>query len=479
MNAAAELPRPARLAARNPLTGLEDYSFDVASRADVQAACAAVRQAQPEWAALGVAGRIAVLQRLSTSFEQHQAELIAAIAADTGRRRIAAIEFAGVQGMIAANCALAPVVFSDAAERASMIPGIVGRRQLVAYPVVGVIAPWNFPLILSMIDAIPALVAGCAVVLKPSEVTPRYVDPLRKIFAAVPELDRVFRVVRGPGATGADVIDGVDAIVCTGSVRTGRIVAEHAARRFIPAFLELGGKDPAIVTADADLDRASTAVVRASVLATGQACQSLERVYVDQRVYADFVRRVVAKVQPITLTCHESNGHIGPFIMGRQADIVKDHIDDAIARGAKLEIGGHLVEQGGRWCEPTVLSGVTHAMRVMKEETFGPVIPIMPYRTLDEAITLANDGEYGLSANVFAGSESDAQAIAERLEAGLVSIGDASMSSFVMDFEWEGFRLSGLGRARIGVSGIARYLRVKAIVTNRGPAAGVMDARDE
>jgi succinate-semialdehyde dehydrogenase/glutarate-semialdehyde dehydrogenase len=310
-------------------------------------------------------------------------------------------------------------------------------------------------------------------------VTPRYVDPLRRIFAGVPELERVFRVMRGPGATGADVIEGVDAIVCTGSVRTGRIVAEHAARRFIPAFLELGGKDPAIVTADADLDRASTAVVRASVLATGQACQSLERVYVDKRVYADFVRRVVEKVRPITLTCNESNGHIGPFIMGRQADIVRDHIDDAIARGAKLEIGGHLVERGGRWCEPTVLSGVTHAMRVMKEETFGPVIPIMPYGTLDEAIALANDGEYGLSANVFAGSEADAQSIAERLEAGLVSIGDASMSSFVMDFEWEGFRLSGLGRARIGVSGIARYLRVKAIVTNRGPAAGVMDARDE
>ncbi|MFO1427344.1 MAG: aldehyde dehydrogenase family protein [Steroidobacteraceae bacterium] len=433
------------------------------------AACAAVRAAQPAWAALGVEGRSAALRELAAAFARHKERMFAALAADTGRQRIANVEAGAVQGFIALALANGPKVLAPGPEQPASFPNIVGRRQLVPYPVVGVIAPWNFPLVLSMVDAVPALMAGCAVVLKPSEVTPRYVDPLRAILAEVPAIDAVVRIVRGPGTTGADLIDHVDAVVCTGSVRTGRIVAEHAARRFIPAFLELGGKDAVIVTRDADLERASTAVLRAAVQATGQACQSLERVYVDAAVYEEFLRKLAAKARAIRLTCDDTAGQVGPFIMARQADIVREHIADALARGARLECGGHIVERGGLWCEPTVLTGVDHSMKVMTEETFGPVIPVMPYASIDEAVRLANHGEYGLSANVLAGDETAALAIAERLEAGFVSINDISMSSFVADFEWEGFRFSGLGRSRMGPAGIARYLRVKAIVTNRGP----------
>ena len=410
-----------------------------------------------------------VWRELAAAFGRHKERMFLALAADTGRQRIANVEAGAVQGFIALALANGPKVLAPGPEQPASFPNIVGRRQLVPYPVVGVIAPWNFPLVLSMVDAVPALMAGCAVVLKPSEVTPRYVDPLRAILAEVPAIDAVVRIVRGPGTTGADLIDHVDAVVCTGSVRTGRIVAEHAARRFIPAFLELGGKDAVIVTRDADLERASTAVLRAAVQATGQACQSLERVYVDAAVCAEFLRRLVAKARAIGLTCDGTAGQVGPFIMARQADIVREHIADALARGARLECGGHIVERGGLWCEPTVLTGVDHSMKVMTEETFGPVIPVMPYTSIDEAVRLANDGEYGLSANVLAGDETAALAIAERLEAGFVSINDISMSSFVADFEWEGFRFSGLGRSRMGPAGIARYLRVKAIVTNRGP----------
>ena len=466
------------LAARNPLTGIEDYRYQVDERDAVRAATAQVRAAQPAWHALGVTGRSAALADLWSAFEKHDAELFAALSADTGRQRIARIEIAAVKGMIDLNILHAPAVFGHTGERASVIPGIYGRSQLVPYPVVGVIAPWNFPVVLSMIDTIPALIAGCGVVLKPSEVTPRYIVPLRKIFGAVAALRDVFRVVMGPGTTGAELIDAVDAVVCTGSVRTGRVVAEHAARRFIPAFLELGGKDAVIVAGSADVERASTAVLRASVLATGQACQSLERVYVDAAIYEPFMARLREKIRGVRLTADDPAGQIGPFIMARQADIVRSHIEDAIAKGAKLEWGGRIVEHGGRWCEPTILSGVTHVMKVMTEETFGPVIPVTTFASLDEAIALANDSDYGLSANVFAGSEAEAQSIAERLHAGFISINDISMSSFVPDFEWEGFNLSGLGRARTGQSGIARYLRTKAIVTNRGPTGDVVHMSD-
>ena len=365
--------------ARNPLTGVDDYTFEVADEAAVRTACDTVRTAAPAWHQLGVAGRCAALREFGAALTTHRAELQRALEIDTGRHRIAAIEIAAVDGMIQAAIGNSAAVFGQGDERPSMIPGIAGRKQLVPYPVVGVIAPWNFPVVLSMIDLIPALAAGCGVVLKPSEVTPRYVEPLRRVFAAVPALRDVVRIVLGPGSTGASLIDHVDAVVCTGSVRTGRLVAEHAAKRFIPAFLELGGKDPAIVTADADLDRAATAIVRASLLATGQACQSLERVYVDRRAHDALLTRILAQARTVKLTCDDPAGQVGPFIMARQADIVREHIEDAIARGAKLELGGHVIERGGRWCEPTVLSGVDHSMRVMREETFGPVIPVMTY----------------------------------------------------------------------------------------------------
>lgn len=464
--------------ARNPLTGVEDYSFDVAGPAEVAAACSAVRAAQRQWAARGVEGRADVLRSLAAAFAAHRGALEQALQQDTGRFRVAAIEAHAVDGMIEAAIANSAAVYAGAVERPSMIPGISGRTQLLPYPVVGVIAPWNFPLILSMIDLVPALAAGCGVVLKPSEVTPRYVDPLQAIIASVPALRDVVRVVRGPGTTGAALIDHVDAVVCTGSVRTGRLVAEHAARRFIPAFLELGGKDPIIVTADADLPRAARIIVRAALLASGQACQSLERVYVDRRVHDDLLARIVAEARGVRLTCDDPSGQIGPFIMARQADIVRAQVEDALARGARLELGGHVVERGGVWFEPTVLSNVDHTMQVMREETFGPVIPVMAFDTIDEAVALANEGDYGLSANVLAGDDAAAQRIAERLDGGFVSVGDCSMSSFVMDYEWEGLRLSGLGRARLGQAGIARYLRVKAIVTQRGEVGSIAMGAD-
>ncbi len=464
--------------ARNPRTGVEDYEFTVATRSDVAQACAQVRAAQPAWQALGLEGRSQALRDLSAAFARYGAAMAAALALDTGRHRIPLLEAGGVQGMIAHNLNFATAVLAATAPRNASLPGVSGRRQLVPYPVIGVIAPWNFPLILSMIDTIPALIAGCGVVLKPSEVTPRYVEPLLKIFAAVPALASVVRVVRGPGTTGADLIDHVDAVVCTGSVKTGRIVAEHAARRFIPAFLELGGKDAVIICASADPDRAAQIVLRAAVQATGQACQSLERVYVHHSLHDRFMAHLLDRGRKITLTCDDPQGHIGPFIMGRQADIVRAQIEDAVAHGARCELGGHIVERGGRWCEVTVLSHVTQGMTVMREETFGPVIPVTPFQSTAQAIALANDSDFGLSANVLSADLAEANGIAGQLNAGFVSINDCSLSSMVLEFEWEGFNFSGLGRSRMGPSGIARYLRIKTIATQSGAPGDMFMLRD-
>jgi aldehyde dehydrogenase (NAD+) len=363
-------------------------------------------------------------------------------------------------------------LFTAAGDAPTSFPGIVATPQYVAYPLVGVISPWNFPLILSMIDSIPALTAGCAVLLKPSEVTPRFVEPLLRAISDVPELKAVFGVARGPGSTGEAVIEHVDAIAFTGSVRTGRRVAEAAARRFIPAYLELGGKDPAIVLPSADVERTAATLLRASVAATGQACQSLERIYVHERIHAALLHSLTEGARRVEFNYPDIHrGHIGPLIFAQQATTIREHLADAVAKGAHLECGGEIIELGGGlYCQATVLSRVDHTMRVMTEETFGPVMPVMSFRDTDEAVRLANDSIYGLSASVFGANRAEAESVARRINAGAVAINDGSVTAMVHDVEHDAFAFSGLGRSRMGPAGIGRYVRRKGIYVNQGRA---------
>ena len=458
---------------QNPRTGERDFEFQVDDAPAVERAVRQVRSAQPHWNAIGFEGRAAALRAFQASLEAHRDPLVAALREDTGRGKGADVELGAIVASFDVILRNAQTIFDSCKARPAAFPNIFGHARFSPYQVVGIISPWNFPLVLSLVDLIPALAAGCAVVLKPSEVTPRFSGPLEEAIQATPVLCDVVRIVRGPGATGAALVDCVDAVVCTGSVKTGRIIAEHAGRRFIPAMLELGGKDAVIVTADADLETAARAIVRAALLSSGQACQSLERVYVQKAAYDRLLAAIIAEANTVRMTCDDPAGHIGPFIMERQADIVASHVEDAVAKGAKIELGGHVVERGGRWFEPTVLSGVNHTMKVMTQETFGPIIPVMPFDTIDEAINLANDSEFGLSANVLAGDEATGMAIAERLDAGFVSVGDISMSGYISDFEWEGLKSSGLGRARYGEAAIERYLRTKVIATKSGLVSGI------
>ena len=460
-----------QLDVRNPRTGAVDYSIAPLDAAAVASCAEQLRASQPAWAALPLAARIEALEAFGRALGELAIDVAAALELDTGRRKIAAIEVRGVTSMIARWAALAPaLVERETAARATSIPGITAATALHPYPLVGIISPWNFPLTLALIDAIPALAAGCAVIVKPSEMTPRFIAPLMRVIGSVPALAGVFRVIKGDGSTGAALVEAVDYICFTGSVATGRKVAAAAAAAFIPASLELGGKDPMLVLASADPVAAAQIALRASVVATGQACQSIERVYVARAVAAPFIEALVAAASAVTINWPDiAHGDIGPFIVAAQADIVAAQLADAVARGARVLTGGSVETLGGgRYLRPTVLVDVTPEMAVMRDETFGPVIPVTIFDTLDEAVALANAGDFGLSAAVIAATLAEAQAVAVRLHAGAVSLNDGALTNMVADVEKTSFGLSGLGASRMGASGLLRFYRRQALLRQDG-----------
>ena len=466
------MPERPSLAIRNPRTGTSDYTIAPLSGDDIAALAVRLRASQRTWAARSLDDRIAVLQAFATALAERAPALTAALEADTGRRAISALEVRGVQGMVAKWAAAAPPLVARVLgeRRASVVPGISSGTSLRPYALVGAISPWNFPLTLALIDAIPALVAGCAVIVKPSEVTPRFVAPLMDAVAAVPDLAGVFAVVEGDGATGAALVEAVDMLVFTGSVATGRKVGEAAARRFIPTSLELGGKDPMLVLASAEPIAAAHLALRASIVATGQACQSIERVYVAREIYEPFLAELIASASAVTLNWPDiGRGDIGPFIHAPQAALVQAQIDDALAQGAVLHAGGHVEALGGGlYLRPTVLTGVRAGMAVIDDETFGPVIPATPFDTVDEAVALANTGQFGLSAAVVAGTVEEAESVAARLDAGAVSINDGALTNMVGDVEKASFGLSGLGASRMGDAGLLRFYRRQALIRQEG-----------
>jgi len=466
---------------RNPRSGQFDYEFPVPGHDQVGRRAEALRVAQREWAARPVERRVEVLQQWKARLLAHAPAIVDALTVDTGRHLLAQAEFRGTVGALDRWCAQAPGLLRTEEGRSGEQPSITFRTQLVPYPLVGVISPWNFPLTLSLIDAVPALLAGCAVLVKPSEVTPRFVEPLKLSLADVPGLADVLDFMPGDGRTGSVLLGLVDAVCFTGSVKTGRMVARTAADHFIPAFLELGGKDPVIVTASADVELATDVVLRASVLGSGQACQSLERVYVQDAIHDRFVERLVEKARAVTINYPDLHaGVVGPMIFDRQADVIADQLDDAVRRGAHILCGGtvEIYEGVGRWIRPTVVVDVDHGMKLMTEETFGPVMPVMKFRSVEEAVALANEGIYGLSAAVVAGSLAEAESIAERIDAGAVSLNDGSLTSVMHEAEKHAFKCSGLGGSRMGPAGLTRFLRRKAIIRQTGRPA-TLDQFDE
>jgi acyl-CoA reductase-like NAD-dependent aldehyde dehydrogenase len=305
-------------------------------------------------------------------------------------------------------------------------------------------------------------------VLKPSEVTPLTSLLMQDMLHDCGMPEGVFQVVPGAAATGEALIDNVDYLMFTGSTRTGRVVAERCARRLIPCGLELGGKDPMIVLDDADIERAANCAVCYSMQNAGQTCISIERAYVEDGVYDDFVGRVAAKVGALRegVGAEPGTADVGAITFAPQLDVVERHVADAVAKGARVLAGGHVGAGPGRFYEPTVLVDVNHTMACMREETFGPTLPIMRVRDADEAVRLANDSPYGLQASVWTRDLHRGEEIARRLESGTVCINDAVVNYLAVELPMGGWKDSGLGR-RHGAEGIRKYCRQQSILVTR------------
>jgi succinate-semialdehyde dehydrogenase/glutarate-semialdehyde dehydrogenase len=333
--------------------------------------------------------------------------------------------------------------------------------------VVGIITPWNFPFILSLNPTAQALVAGNAVLLKPSEITPFSGRLVEQLFQEAGLPEGVFQLLQGDGETGGALVEAdVDKISFTGSVRTGRRIAEACGRRLIPCTLELGGKDPMIVCADADLVRAARGAVYGAFANAGQVCTSTERVYVVEEVAEEFTRRVLEETASLR---QGSNGEfdVGSIACPQQLAIVEEHVADAVASGARVLAGGRRNPSlAGLFYEPTVLDGVRQEMRIMREETFGPVLPIMRVADEAEALRLANDTRYGLNASVFTGDRRHGVELAKAIESGCVVVNDCMLTYGVPESPFGGVKESGIGRVN-GEMGLRSYCNVQSILIDR------------
>jgi acyl-CoA reductase-like NAD-dependent aldehyde dehydrogenase len=457
---------------RNPRTGEVDYFFEVWEADRLHGRLEYLRQNQLRWQGLPLCERVAALQAWKKALSKHRPTLVEALTADTGRHHESVLEAQLIGQSIDRWCRLAQRFFEQEQDKVSVFPFIHLRQDLQPIPLVGVISPWNFPLLLGLIDTIPALLAGCSVVVKPSEITPRFIEPLMTSVQEVPPLAEVLWFVAGDGNTGAAIIQAVDLVCFTGSVATGQKVYAACAQRFIPCFLELGGKDPALVFEGADLDQAAAAILWGSTVNCGQSCLSIERVYVQESVLEVFLEKIKSRAERIRLafpTVHD--GQIGPVISERQVHVINEHLRDAIKKGARVLTGNERCEQkgGGWYCRPTVLVGVDHTMKVMTEETFGPIIPVMSFRTEDEAVQLANGTIYGLSAAVFARDWETALRIGQRIEAGAISINECALTALIHEGEKQSFKMSGIGGTRMGPAAIKRFMRQRVFLIKKEP----------
>lgn len=441
----------------------------VATAEDIVHAFVSARQAQALWQEMGFAGRAGVLYRYRDLLLDHKESIADLLTRETGKPRSEAY---GQELFYVCDA------IGFWAKRASRFlkpekirPHLLKTKKIVSLysplGVVGIIGPWNFPLVLTIGEAIPALMAGNAVVIKPSELAPltalHGVELARR--AGFPE--GLLQTVVGAGEAGEALIDHADMIAFTGSVETGKKVARRAAERLIPVTLELGGKDPMIVLRDADLERAANACVWGALMNSGQVCISIERVYVEDPIYPEFLQKVVAKVRRLRQGPSDGEVELGSMTSREQLEKVESQIEEAVRKGAKVLTGGRRAPgAGGLYYEPTVLADVTHEMKIMREETFGPVIPVMKVKGLDEALRLANDSRYGLDASVFTRDREAGWAVARSIEAGSVCINDALVNFIIPDAPMGGVKESGLGR-RHGAEGIRKYCRQKTIVMDR------------
>lgn len=451
-----------------PASGAELAVANWMTPAQVSATALALRAAQSDWESVGPVARGQVLARFGSWLGRNQAELEDLLRSETGKSRAdAAVEIPLILQALSfygRNAAK----FMKPESRSSSSVLIAYKRVSVTWrprQLVGIISPWNYPVFLPLVDAIPALAAGCSVLIKPSELTPLTLQAIVRGWRAEIGAPAVLDIAVGGKETGEALIDAADFVQFTGSSRTGRAVMARAAETLTPVSLELGGKDPMLVLADADIKRAARGAVWGAMFNAGQTCVSVERVYVHERVYDAFVSEVVKQVEGLTTAGPAAD--VGAMISEQQLAVVDNHVQQAIAEGARTLTGGHRLPGPGIYYAPTVLVDVRQEMACMQEETFGPTLPIMMVHDDGEAIGHANDSPYGLSASVWSKDAATARKVAQQLDCGAVNINDVFVNMFSYTAPQGGWKQSGIGSRLGGAAGLRKFCQSEAIVHTR------------
>ena len=461
------------VASVNPASGEVLRELACASEVEVRAAVVRSRAAQMQWCEVGPRQRVEILREFQRLLCEKKSDVARLITREAGKPYVEALLTEVMVVLDAARFLIdnaygllrdEPVDHGNLAMKTK-----VGRIVREPYGVIGIISPWNYPFSIPATEAVAALVAGNAVVLKPSEFTSLVAFELASLLHAAGVPKDVFQVIPGDGATGAALIGSdIDKLIFTGSVATGKWIAQAAAARLLPVVLELGGKDPMIVLDDAEVEVASSGAVWGAFVNAGQACLSVERCYVHRSLYDAFVAACARKAKQLRVgDGMNPEIEVGPLIHERQLRNVEAHVEEAVSRGARVLTGGtRLPDLGVNFYAPTVLADVNHETRIMREETFGPVLPIMAFDTDDEAVRLANDSEYGLAASVWTRNRARGEALARRIHAGTVMVNDTVSCFGISEAPHGGVKASGIGRTH-GRFGLEEMVRIKYLDSDR------------
>jgi succinate-semialdehyde dehydrogenase/glutarate-semialdehyde dehydrogenase len=463
------------IASVNPATGDILHEFDSATTEEIQSAVARARAAQPAWHELGVKRRVAILREFQQLLLEKKSQIAEAITREAGKPVVEALVS---EVLVVLDFARFCTENAHSFLRPEPLPHgnlamktKTGRILREPHGVIGIISPWNYPFSIPATESLAALVTGNAVVLKPSELTSLVALKLADLFHAAGVPKNVFQVGIGDGVIGSVLVNSdINKLVFTGSVTTGKRIAQAAGARLLPVLLELGGKDPMVVLDDADIEVASSGAVWGAFTNAGQACLSVERCYVHRRLYEPFLESCTRKTKRLNV----GNGmdpvtEVGPLIHERQLQIVESHVEDARVRGARVLAGGsRMAHLGPNFYAPTVLADVTHEMRIMREETFGPVLPVAMFDSDAQAVSMANDSEYGLAASIWTRNRGRGAAIAPQINAGTVMVNDAVSCFAISEAPHGGVKASGIGRAH-GRFGLEEMVRVKYLDSDRLP----------
>ncbi|MGL6234175.1 MAG: succinic semialdehyde dehydrogenase [Segniliparus sp.] len=451
-------------------TGKELGQVPIGTAEDVETALARARVAQKEWAKTSLQSRAAILRRFQTLVFERLDDLADIVQAETGKARPSAAEeilfVATAAGWYAAH---GPKILKEKRVQPGFPLLMDAKVRHLPKGVVGVISPWNYPMALSVQDANPAWLAGNAVIMKPDSQTPFSTLALTELLYEAGLPRDVLQTLPGSGQVVGNLLaENVDYLMFTGSTATGKSLAELCGRRLIGFSGELGGKNPMIVTATANIRRAALGATRACFANSGQLCISIERIYVQEQVFEQFTNEFVAQTKAMRLAPgYEADIDMGSLISEGQLKTVDNHVTDAVSKGATVRFGGKArPDLGPCFYEPTILTGVTESMTLHKEETFGPVVSIYPVKTVDEAIERANDTRYGLNSSVWAGTWREGQEIGRQIYSGSVNVNEGFGAWASHEAPCGGTRESGVGR-RNGAEGLLKYTETQGLVTQQ------------